>query len=512
MRPNVSATVGPIAVALVLLAATTGALLVVRDRLDTLSVALLYLIAIVVLALRGETLSAVAGSIVSFLCLNFFFIAPYHTFDVAAPRHVLELVVFLGLALLVSHFVVRDRQRTAEAVRHAREATTLYQLSSALAGERSIDELLDTAVAQLSGAVRIGGCAIALDSGDAIGARATAGDVALIPTPAIDDEMKQALKSVEPAETPTPDGGRALLVPIRTIERPLGMLKVARRADEPAFDGDEKRLFTTFANQIAVAVERNLLREERTRAEVLQRSDELKTILISAVSHELRSPLAAIKAAATSLLQRDVSWSDNDRRELLGGIDSEVDRLNRLIANLLDLSRIQSGALHPELSWNDPGEVIYAAVDRVDHQLAGHDLRVNVADDLPLVRLDFIEIEQVLVNLLENAARYAPAGTRVTVSAHRTTNAVEVSVSDDGPSVPSGEEERIFDTFYRVTSPGAPHGSGIGLAVCRGLVEAHGGRIWAERPMSGGLTVRFTLPLPPEEALRVEPVAETVAG
>jgi len=511
MRLSVLQVVRSIAVALLLLAATTVALIAVRDRLDTLSVALVYLTAVVVLALRGDTRSAAVGSIVAFLCFNFFFIAPYHTFEVAEPRNVLELLVFLGLALLVSHLVVRDRQRTADALRHARESATLYQLSTSLVGDGGIDDMLEAVVARLVGAMSIDGCSILLERDGVLAARATAGDDASPANGALKRHSERAMRGIEPAEIST-GGGHALLVPIRTIQRSHGMLVVARHGVRSGFDADETRLFATFANQIALAIERNVLREERTRAEVLQRSDELKTILLSAVSHELRTPLAAIKAAATSLLQRDVTWTGADQRELLEGIDQEVDRLNRIVANLLDLSRIQSGALHPELSWNDPAEIIYSAVDRVGPRLAGHVVTLDVADDLPLARLDFVEIEQVLVNLLENAARYAPAGTRVAIAARRTDGAIEMSVSDEGPGVPAGDEERIFETFYRVASRRNPPGSGVGLAVCRGLVEAHGGHIWAENAPAGGLVVCLTLPLPAGDAPRVAPAGGRVAG
>ena len=495
MRLSAMHTVRSVAVVLLVLSATTAGLLIVRDHLDPLSVALIYLISVTAIALRGETRSAAVGSIVAFLCLNFFFITPYYTFKVAEQHNILELFVFLGLSLLVSHLVVRDRQRTAEALRHARESATLYHLSTALVGSSGMDDLLDTVVDRLVGAMGIDGCSILMEQDSVLAARATP-DATV--TPLGEGLMRRAERArlgAEPIETASGNSDRVLLVPIRSIQRPLGVLAITRHAGRPGFGADETRLFATFANQVAVAIERNALRQERTSAEILRRSDELKTVLLSAVSHELRTPLAAIKASATSLLQPGVTWSSSDQRELLEGIDLEVDRLNRIVANLLDLSRIQSGALHPELSWNDPAEVIYTAVERVGSQLNDHVITINVADDLPLARLDFVEIEQVLVNLLENAARYAPAGTRITVTARRTGDTVEVSVMDEGPGVPRGDEQRIFETFYRVASPGNPPGSGVGLAVCRGLVEAHGGRIRAEPAPGGGLIVRFTLPL-----------------
>ena len=301
--------------------------------------------------------------------------------------------------------------------------------------------------------------------------------------------------SVDEPERVEMSGQEILLVPIVTSRQPLGVLLLARPAAYPAFDVDERQLFATFANQAAIAIERSLLTEERTHAEVLQRSDELKSALLSAVSHDLRTPLASIKASVTSLLQSDIALSPSDQRDLLEAIDEESDRLNRLVANLLDLSRIEAGALQPDLQWNDMAEVIYDALDREAFALDNHPLDLQIEPDLPPARFDYVEIVQVLVNLLQNAARYAPHGSLIAVVVRRIGDDIEVAVSDEGPGIPPGEEERVFDKFYRVESPHRPLGSGIGLAICRGFIEAHHGRIWVEPNNGEGSTFRFRLPV-----------------
>jgi two-component system sensor histidine kinase KdpD len=218
----------------------------------------------------------------------------------------------------------------------------------------------------------------------------------------------------------------------------------------------------------------------------------------------LSTPLASIKASVTSLLQPDITWPEEERRDLLSAINEEADRLNQLVANLLDLSRIEAGELRPELDWYDLSETIYEAADRTELLLRGHRLRVDIPEALPALRFDFIEIIQVLVNLLDNAAKYSPPDTTISLVVRRMPNAVEVSVQDEGPGSPRGEEERIFDKFYRVEATNRTIGSGVGLAICRGIIEAHGGRIWAERNRDRGIAIRFILP--DTEADRVDGV------
>jgi two-component system sensor histidine kinase KdpD len=296
-----------------------------------------------------------------------------------------------------------------------------------------------------------------------------------------------------------------LIVPILTAERTLGVLVVARERGRRPFDDEESRLLGTFANQAAVAIERSLLEEQRARAELLARTDELKTALLSAVSHDLRTPLASIKASVTTLMQPDVTLTAEDRHELLTAIDEESDRLNRLVANLLDLSRIEAGALKPVREWYPIAQIVHEAVDRSALVLDQHPLSVDAQDAL-LVDVDYVMIAEVLANLIENAAKYSPPGAPVFIAAAPAGDVVEVRVKDAGAGVAPGQEERIFDKFYRVEAPNRPLGSGIGLAICKGFVEAHGGRIWVERNPEGGSTFGFTVPAAPDDAASAEQV------
>ncbi len=257
--------------------------------------------------------------------------------------------------------------------------------------------------------------------------------------------------------------------------------------------------------EMTARVVRDRLRLQRNaaEAEALRKTDELKSALLSAVSHDLRTPLASIRIAATGLLQEDVRSDEPTRRELLKMIDSEAARLARLVGNLLDLSRIEGGVLAPVREWRDLQEVIARAVDHVHERLGEHQIAMDVAPDLPLVPLDFTQIEDVLVNLLDNAVRHSPEGTPIRVTAAARGDLVTVQVENEGPSIAPDVAQRIFDRFYSVQRD--RRSLGLGLAICKGLVEAHGGRIWVARPGDPGARFAFTLPLTDPNAPRAGP-------
>ena len=248
--------------------------------------------------------------------------------------------------------------------------------------------------------------------------------------------------------------------------------------------------------------ERDRLREAATEAEVLRRADDLKTALLGAVSHDLRTPLASIIASAGSLRQRDVQWSDSERDGFLADIENEARRLGRIVANLLDLSRMESGTLRPERGWYDVAALVDDAVGRLRALTGGHAVRVSIPDDLPPVPLDYVEIDQVLTNVIENAARHTPGGSTIWIAAQRDGDAVTISVSDDGPGIAPNARARIFDPFVRGGDRrSGARGAGLGLAIARGLVEAHGGAITADDRPGGGTRIRITLPLRTETAV-----------
>jgi two-component system sensor histidine kinase KdpD len=492
-----------------------------RGHLNVLNISLIYLMLIVLIALFADRWSSAAAAVMAFLLFDVLFIEPHYTLTIARADHVLALFVFLGIAVVVSQLIYQVRQRTLEALRHGRRMETLYELSQALIADIDLDSLLAGIVERVVSVFGVRSCAMVMLDDHRPVIRASHG---LAPDLADPDEQALLLWAVEqrqpagvgstagrvlaPRGTRTP--GRAplrlrqrrqpvLYVPIAVAGRTLGVLRLADPIGGTGFSSDDRQLLATFANQAALAIERIRLGDEATKAAVLARSDELKSALLSAVSHDLRTPLASIKASATSLLQDDVHWTKEDERDLLQAIDEESDRLARIVGNLLDLSRIEGGVLRPQRDWNEVAEVVADAAGRLRPTLPDREIRVTVEPDLPPVRFDYVEIGQVLVNLLENAAKYSSPGQPIDVSAARAGQMVVISVADRGRGIPPGEEERIFDKFYRLENRRGVSGAGIGLSICKGIAEAHGGRIWVEQRDGGGSVFRFTLPIEPHE-------------
>jgi two-component system sensor histidine kinase KdpD len=242
---------------------------------------------------------------------------------------------------------------------------------------------------------------------------------------------------------------------------------------------------------------------------VLEESDRLKTAILSSVSHELRTPLSTIKAAASSLRGREVNWDSPARAELVAAIDDEADHLNMLVGNLLDMSRIESGVLKPKREWNILSEIVGSVLARMKHLAESHQVEVDVPESLPLVPVDYVQMEQVLTNLVSNSLKYAPVHSVICIRAQVADEMVHIQVSNQGPQVPPEDLERIFDKFYRITAADRVTGTGLGLSICKGIIEAHGGRIWAEN-RSDGLAFNFTIPLlwdgakPPELPMDTE--------
>jgi two-component system sensor histidine kinase KdpD len=355
----------------------------------------------------------------------------------------------------------------------------LFDLSSSLVAHGSLDDTLRGVVGTVRSLFDLAGCAIVLPAGGEVRVAAADGQ-----PPGLEDER----------------------VPMRSGGQEVGALVVVAGPGSPGLGEAERRVLATFANQAALAVERGRQEEERNRALALQETDRLRTALLNSVSHDLRTPLASIKASASSLLDREVRWSDAERDEFLATINSEADRLTRLVHNLLDMSRIEAGALDPRLVESSVGEVVGPVVRRA-RAASRQRVDVDVPEELPPVLVDPVRLDQVLTNLLDNTRSYA-AGGPVQVVVRPVGGTVELRVVDHGPGIPGPERERVFDQFYRLKGGGRrPEGTGMGLAICRGIVEAHDGTLLVETTPGGGATFVLTLPVSPREA----PAAEEVA-
>lgn len=482
----------------------------------------LFLLPVMLSAVTWGWWYALGTAILSFLVYNFLFVEPRYTLTIYEPQEWVSLAVFSIVAAVTSNLAARERARRQEAIRQAGTASLLYELSRAL-DDSDLESGLRAVAERLRQELGLDGVVVARSDPDgyltplmAVGTTAGAlgsEPVGRVFVPSLDASRAGrwvvvrarggAGRRAEPAGPPGVPGPRRRApianFPLRQEGRQIGMLRLVGRPGGLA--DDETRFLTAVADRLAVALASADLREEANRAEVLRRADDLRTALLSSVSHDLRTPLAAIKASAESLLQKDVPWSEEDRDAFAAAIDREADRLTRLVANLLDMSRIEGGALRPRRGWYDLGELAREVLARLSPILADRPVELRVEPDLPPVALDYLMIGQVVTNLVENAVKYTPPGSPLHVAVRRDDGAVRLEVEDRGPGVPADRRARVFDKFSRLEPAGRASGSGLGLAISRGFVEAHDGRIWVEAgngpPDSPG--ARFVIALPVSE-------------
>jgi two-component system sensor histidine kinase KdpD len=455
--------------AIVTITIATMALFSLRNVLDKTLIVLVYLLVVGLGTAYLNLGPGIMTALLSFLVLNYFFIPPYYTFSVHRTSDLVVLVVFLIVAVVISQLVGRAQVGLVAATAREREATQLYELSTALAGlqdDQSIAHIMAEQILQTFQAER----------------------VELIAHSTL-HEIKLSVPEMVGTASRKPEW----IVALKTARGLLGEIRVWRI--RPLGKPSEEQLLHTFASQGAMALERAWLAQTETRAKVLEESDRLKSALLSSVSHELRTPLATIKASITSLRSGNVEWESSAREDLLAAVDDESDHLNRLVGNLLDMSRIESGALNPQRQWNLLSEIVGGVVYRMRQATEQHKLEIDIPEDLPLVPVDYVQMEQVFGNLISNSLKYAPPNTTIRILARKQTDSLLlVTVSNQGPQVPEEHLDRIFDKFYRVTDADRVTGTGLGLSICKGIIEAHGGRIRAEN-LPDGFAFVFTLPL-----------------
>ena len=456
---------------------TTLALNALRQGISPTIISLLYLLPVGLAAALWGIGPAAVAALLSFLALNYYFIPPYYSLVVHQTQDLLGLFVFLAVSILISQLVSRVRRSVLQATARERDAVRLYELSAHLVGlhdEQSI-------------ARAVAGQAL-------IAFQAKCVEVVIEQQPDVQPvhvRLSEETQAVDPETIQATD--RAILVPLQSGKGLLGELRVWR--GDNLISPTEERLLQTFASQAVLALERARLTRAETRTRVLEESDRFKSSLLSSVSHELRTPLATIKASVTSLRSEEVPWDTEARTDLLAAIDEETDHLNQLVGNLLNMARIEAGVLKPQRTLNSLTEIISSALNRTRQQAQNHKILVDIPEDLPLVPVDYVLIEQVLINLISNSVKYSPENTTVQVVTRQVdSHSLRVTISNQGPPVPEEHLEHIFDKFFRVTSADRVTGAGLGLSICKGIVEAHEGRIWA-RNMPGGFAFNFTLPL-----------------
>ena len=501
---------------------------------------LIYLLAILALAALRGLYASLLASLLAFFLFDFLFIPPVYSLTVAKFADILTLIVFLITAIVTSQLTSALRQRAEDASHRERETRMLYDILRATNRQEDVRHqltILARSIIEIYSTLGIYDCSFLLPHTESEPVLLASAYTPLEQVQLSTDELSMVqwvqehgnpVNLKDTANTSYINHVRLLkekrreankkkaypyirLIPLKTEQQVIGILRLNIEEDVecmPLEDGIGQEydhptgqgiFFSAFLEQAVTIIERGRLRNESLQAKVLQKTDALRSALLSSVSHDLRTPLATIKTSATSLLQKEVEWNEDARQSFISAIEREADRLNGLVENLLDMSRIEAGALHPEKVWYPLDELVRDVLERVHGQLRERNVQVDIADTLPPVEIDYVQIDQVITNIIENAIHHTPEGSPIHIRMYHTEKQVHVSIADQGPGIIPTERERIFDKFYRVL--GDPpvstysRGSGLGLAICRALIEAHEGRIWVESGEGGGAVFHFTLPL-----------------
>jgi two-component system sensor histidine kinase KdpD len=501
--------------AVVVVMGCTGLSALLSPYLAPTNLVMVYLLGVVAVSLRLGRGPSILASLLSVAAFDFCSVPPRWTFAVADTQYLLTFLVMLLTGLVISTLTARVQFQAESARRRERRTAALYAISRELAATQNHEQIARIALKHVAEASDVRAVVLLPDR-----------DRKLVPTGAQPDGLvlsqhdeavaKWVLEHGQTAGrgTATLPGAEGVYLPLTTSRGTVGVLGVVPLGATQAVDLEQLHLLEAFARLVALALQRAELEAEADRIRLDIETERLRSSLLSAVSHDLRTPLSVITGASSTLLDSDQSLDPKVRRELAASILEESERLNRLVANLLDMTRLQAGALEVQKQWQPIEEVIGAALARLSRQLKDHPVTTHIAPDLPFAPLDDLLVQQVLVNLLENAARHTPPGTPVEVSARKEGNAVLIEVADRGPGLPPGDPSRLFEKFYRAGDSASRMGAGLGLAICRGVVQLHGGKIQAENRPGGGAAFRFSLPLeggPPavnlQDALPVAPNA-----
>ena len=491
--------------AVVTVAVCTGLAWLMNARFAQANLIMVYLLGVMLVAVRFGRGPAVLASVLSVGSFDFFFVPPYLTFAVSDTEYLITFGVMLSAALVISTMAARLREQARASRERERRAAALYKLSRELADAQNLEDILTAALRTVQDVFAARAVILLPDEGGRV--RIRSGDTSLLGPGDHDHGVAQwVFDRGEPAGlgTQTLPAAQALFLPLLGSRGPTGVLGIRPANIRFLLRPDQFRFLETFANQTALAVERAGLTAQAEQARIQIEAERLRNTLLSSVSHDLRTPLAAITGAASSLLEAAGKLSPETRRELVESIAEEAGRMNRLVSNLLDMSRLESGVLHVNKEWQSAEEAIGAALERLGTRLEGRQVDVKLPAGLGLVPLDEVLIEQVIYNLVENAIKYTPPGSPIEIRGEVVKNEIAIEVLDRGPGLPPGEEQRVFEKFYRAREANRPGGIGLGLTIARGIVEAHGGSMIASNREGGGAVFRFTLPLGGEPP-KVEP-------
>jgi two-component system, OmpR family, sensor histidine kinase KdpD len=487
----------PYLMALVLVAAGLGIAKLIEPLFNVENVDLVFLTAVVGVAVRYGLWPSILASVAASLSYNFFFLPPVYTFTIAEPTNIAAFFFFMLIAMLVSNLAGRVRSQAVATAQRVRTTESLYAFSRKLAGTAALDDVLWATAYQLALMLRVRVVLLLPEQGR----------IAVKAGYPPEDQLDQAdLAAANWAwdnnrtagrGSDTLPGAKRLFLPMRTGRGPIGVIGIDDDRSGPLLTPDRRRLLDALTDQSALAIERVQLVEDIDRVKRTAESDRLRQALLTSISHDLKTPLAATLGAATALRDLSPNLSETERSELLGTIVEESERLNRFIANLLDMTKLEAGAIAPNSAAHDVSELIGATLRRAAKLLACHTVRLEVATHPPLVHVDPVLFEQALFNLLDNAAKYAPVGSTITLKAHREGDSVVLQLCDEGEGIPPSDLDTVFDKFYRVRKGDHVRpGTGLGLAIARGFIEAMGGSITAgNRADRSGAMLTIQLPI-----------------
>jgi two-component system sensor histidine kinase KdpD len=488
----------PYLMALVNTAIGLACAVLIKPRFGIENVDLVFLTAVVVVAVRYGLWPSLLASVVASLCYNFFFLPPIYTFTITDPTNIAAFFFFMLIAILVSNVAARVRTQADTAIGRIRSTEQLYAFSRKLAGTASLDDVLWATAYQTALMLKVRVVLLLPEDG------ALAVKTGYPPEDELDKADLAAANwawsndRLAGRGSDTLPGAKRLFLPMRTGRGSIGVIGIDNDRTGPLLTPDQRRLLDALMDQGALAIERVLLVEDMDRVKRTVESDRLRSALLTSISHDLKTPLASVLGAASTM--RDVAdgLSDQQKRDLLATVIDESERLNRFIANLLDMTKLESGAIVPNTALHDIGEVVGSALRRAGKILAGHKVSLELEAELPMLQLDAVLFEQVLFNLLDNAAKYSPVDTTISIRSWRERNQVLLQVADEGEGIPAAELESIFDKFYRAQKGDHVRpGTGLGLAISRGFIEAMQGRIFAaNRSDRTGAVLTIQLPIP----------------
>lgn len=489
---------------LVLSATVVGGL--INSSVAPANILMIYLLCVTVTAIFWGLGPSIMVSVLSVLAFDFFFVPPVLIFTVDQPQYVFTFIVLLVVGVTISYLASMVRRHTEIARKHEREMSDLYALSRDLAIASDLESYIDAIVMRTK---EIVGHEAVIFLPESPNKDFLKPHGAFSSTLLDEKEAAVAMWSFQHQEvvghgTDTMLKAKARYFPMVTARGTMGVFAIAVLNDEDELSLEQDHLLRAYANLSSVAIENIQLAEKAKRVEIIEAKEKLQTAFLNSISHDLRTPLSSIIGAISSLQDEGAELDEAVRKNLMEIEREEAERLNCLITNLLDMSRIEAGAVRLSRQPSDISDLIGVAVQQLTGRLSRQRIKMNITPGLPFVFVDFGLIVQTLVNILDNAIKYSPPDSVLNVTGHEVNGEIELAIADGGVGIPSQDLPRVFDKFYRVQRPNDAPGIGLGLPICKGFVEAHGGRIWAENRPGGGTIIRLTLP-------RAEPIEDDEA-